>query len=107
MTSPMQDPRDEEARRVADNVASQLRQRGVDVSDDDSESDLGMLLTASQHFAKAVAANGGDSFTNTPESTQPDEPEFVMPQRSADESAVEYARRIEGQAQALRARADG
>ena len=102
MTSPM---RDEEARRVAENVAGQLRQRGVDVRDDDSESDLGMLLTAAQHFAKAVAANGGDSFTNTPESTEPDDPEFVMPRRGDDESAVEYARRIETQAQALRDRA--
>ena len=107
MTSPMNDPRDAEARRVAENVADQLRQRGVDVRDDDGESDLGMLLTAAQHFARAVAANGGDSFTNTPESSQPDNPEYVMPQRSDDESAVEYARRIESEAQRLKERADG
>jgi hypothetical protein len=106
MANPMNDPRDAETRRVAENVADQLRQRGVDVRDEDGESDLGMLLTAAQHFARAVAANGGDSFTNTPESTQPDNPEFVMPQRSDDESAVEYARRIEGEAQRLKARAD-
>ena len=106
MTSPMNDPRDAETRRVAENVADQLRQRGVDVREDDGESDLGMLLTAAQHFARAVAANGGDSFTNTPESSQPDNPEFVMPQRNGDESAVEYARRIEGAAQRLRARVD-
>ena len=107
MTSPVNDPRDAETRRVAENVADQLRQRGVDVREEDGDSDLGMLLTASQHFARAVAANGGDSFTNTPQSSQPDNPEFVMPRRSDDESAVDYARRIEGEAQRLKERADG
>src|SRR5689334_18627177 len=54
---PSPDPRDLESQRVADNVASQLRQVGVDVRDGDSDADLAMLLTASERFAKAVAAN--------------------------------------------------
>lgn len=96
----------DETRRAAENVTGQLKQRGVDVRDEDSDSDLAMLLTAAQHFAKAVAARGGDSFTNTPESTEPDDPTFVMPRRNASETGTEYGRRIEQAALGLRARGD-
>src|SRR5688500_12046233 len=63
-----------ERERVAENVAGQLRQRGADVRGDESEDELANLLTAVQRFERARSERGGDSFTNTPESTRPDDP---------------------------------
>jgi hypothetical protein len=41
-----------------------------------------------------VEARGGDTMTNSPDSAEPDNPAFVLPERKAREAAGDYARRI-------------
>ena len=93
--------RPEERERVAGNVAAQLRQRGADVRGDESDAELADLLTAVQRFERARAERGGDSFVNTPESTQPDDDALVVPQREERESAADYVRRVARAAERL------
>ena len=45
-------------------------------------------------FESVVEARGGDTMTNAPDSREPDNPAFVLPERRARESAGDYTRRI-------------
>ena len=97
---------DADRARVARNVADQLAQRGVDLTGGESPDELLMLLEAVDRFEAARRARGGDSFTNAPDSSDPDDPELVLPRRQPDEGADSYASRIRGAAARLGARAD-
>ena len=48
-----------------------------------------------------MEARGGDTMTNAPDSAEPDNPAFVLPERKARESARDYTRRILDGAAAL------
>ena len=48
-----------------------------------------------------VEARGGDTFTNAPDSSEPDNPAFVLPERSAREPVAAYVRRINEAAERL------
>ncbi len=48
-----------------------------------------------------MAARGGDSMTNAPDSRRPDNRAFVLPRRSADESLEAYTQRVNDAADAL------
>jgi hypothetical protein len=41
-----------------------------------------------------VEARGGDTMTNAPQTSEPDNPAVVLPERKARESARDYTRRI-------------
>jgi hypothetical protein len=41
-----------------------------------------------------VEARGGDTFTNAPDSSEPDNPAFVLPERRAREPVPAYVARI-------------
>ena len=97
---------DAERERVARNVAGQLTQRGVDLTGDETPDELVLLLEAVDRFEAARRARGGDSFTNAPDSNDPDDPDLVLPRRQPDEDADSYASRIRGAAARLGARAD-
>ena len=45
-------------------------------------------------FESTVSALGGDNMVNRPQSTQPEDKEFVLPVRHADEGASTYSERI-------------
>lgn len=87
--------------RVAAEIRGNLRQRGVDVRDDESGEELVTLLEAVERFERARAALGGDSMINRPGMRQPERDEFVIPQRGDDESLVRYAARVEQAARRL------
>ena len=97
---------DADRARVARNVAAQLTQRGAGLTGDESPDDLVTLLEAVDRFEAARRARGGDSFTNSPDSSDPDDPELVLPRRQPDEDAGSYASRIRAAAERLGARAD-
>ncbi|HEY0971722.1 MAG TPA: hypothetical protein VGE02_12200 [Gemmatimonadales bacterium] len=84
--------------RAATQVRHQLEERGVRVHDDDPPEGLADVLSAVEQFERAVARRGGDSFTNTPQSSDPDREEFVVPTRGDDEAADAYARRVSARA---------
>ena len=93
--------RDEDVRRATEGVAGQLYQKGVDVSADEDADLLASLLSAVERFEAAVAAQGGDSMINTPDSKRPENRAFVVPQRRGDESLEAYVGRVNAAADEL------
>jgi hypothetical protein len=93
--------REEDVRRAAEGVAGQLYQKGVDVSSDEDADLLASLLSAVERVESAVAARGGDSMINTPDSKRPENRAFVVPQRHGDESLEAYVTRVNAAADDL------
>jgi hypothetical protein len=75
--------------------------RGVDASDGSTDTVVD-LLEAVEEFERRVIARGGDLMLDTPPSTQPDNPLFVLPRRSGDESVLEFTKRVRAAADRLR-----
>lgn len=83
--------------RVAQEMASRLRARGVDVYDSDSPNDIVQLVESVEEFERAVESRGGDLMVDEPPArgaAQPDDPHFLLPTRAADESVSAYATRM-------------
>ena len=72
-----------------------LLERGIELAGSESSPLVVRLLTAGEDFERAVERRGGDTFINTRRSSQPENPEWVVPARAADESLDAYIRRIE------------
>jgi hypothetical protein len=83
-----------ELRDVASDVADRLRRRGIPLSGDERPEDLADLLAAVEHFEAAVEARGGDLMVDDLNSSEPDDPHFVLPSRATDESVRDYIARI-------------
>ena len=91
----MLDPhRREEIAGAAVEVSGRLFQKGVEVSSDEDPGELADLLSAVERFETAVIRRGGDPMINMPDSTDPQDPAFVLPARKADESIADYTRHI-------------
>jgi hypothetical protein len=93
--------RSEEQLRAQQHVAEVLARRGVLLAGDETGRELAELWSAVDHFESIVEARGGDTMTNAPDSREPDNPAFVLPERHARESAADYTRRILDVAAAL------
>jgi hypothetical protein len=88
-------PENRDRESVAAEVADRLRNRGIDVSDDEQPEHLADLLSAVERFEAAVEAHGGDLMMDDLKSSQPDDPHFVVPRREANEEIPSYVRRID------------
>ena len=98
----MLDPhRREERVNAAVEITARLQQKGIDASSDEDTALLADLLSAVERFETAVINRGGDLFVNSPTSTEPQNPEFVVPLRVADETFEGYLRRVNEAADAL------
>lgn len=86
--------RDVERDRVSAAVAATLRARGVELTGRESSAQLADILSAVERFEAAVSEIGGDRMVNDPESPQPEDAAFVLPQRAADESPGQYSDRL-------------
>lgn len=93
--------RREELERANAHVIDTLQQRGVRLEGTESSDELADLLSAVERFERVVEARGGDTMTNTPDSSSPDNPAFVLPERRPGESARDYVARIVRGAEAL------
>ena len=101
-TSEMLDPhRSEEREAVAVELSGRLAQKGVEVGSDEDPAQLADLLSAVEEFERAVDGAGGDLYVDSPNSREPDERRFVLPQRRADEPVSGYTQRIIGAAKAI------
>lgn len=87
--------RGEEQRDAAAQIVSRLQGRGIVVSRADDAEDLVDLLTEVERFEGAVEAHGGDLMVDDLDSTEPDDPHFVLPRRKQGESLRAYTSRIE------------
>lgn len=93
--SEMLDPhRREERTSAATEITGRLHQKGVDANADEDPALLADLLTAVERFESAVEAQGGDLMVNSPRSRDPQNPEFVIPAKKADDDIEGYIRRI-------------
>jgi hypothetical protein len=86
--------RAEEQERAQQHAADVLSRRGILLAGNETGEELAALWTAVERFESMVEARGGDTMTNAPDSSQPDNPAFVLPERKARESAGDYTTRI-------------
>jgi hypothetical protein len=86
--------RAEDVQHAADLVAESLRRRGVEVDGSEDSDELASVLDAVETFERARYLRGADSFVNDPDSPQPDDQKFVIPQRHDDERLDAYAKRV-------------
>lgn len=87
--------RGEEQRRSREHAIDMLQQREVRVHPSDTTEDLADLLDAVDGFIAAVESLGGDTYVNTPDSSQPADPRLVLPLRAPGESVRAYITRVE------------
>ena len=73
--------RAEEQARAREHNLDVLGQRGVLLFGDETDDELADLWTAVDRFESVVEARGGDTLTNAPDSAEPDNPAFVLPER--------------------------
>jgi hypothetical protein len=86
--------RGEEQTRAREHTADVLAARGVLLFGNETDDQLADLWSAVDRFESIVELRGGDTLTNAPDSAEPDNPVFVLPERKARESALDYTRRI-------------
>ena len=86
--------RNEELERAREHAADVLGQRGVLLFGNESDDEVADLWSAVDRFESVVELRGGDTMTNSPDSSEPDNPAFVLPERKSRESASDYTRRI-------------
>ena len=86
--------RDEEQERAREHTVNVLARRGVLLFGDESDDDLAELWSAVDRFEAVVELRGGDTMTNSPDSSEPDNPAFVLPERQAREAAAAYTWRV-------------
>lgn len=96
--------RAEEREAVRQELVARLEERAVEVCGDESDEQVARLVDAVDRFDAAVARVGGDSMTNDPRSSSPDDPALVVPLRHGDESADAYIARINAAADAVERR---
>ncbi len=94
--------RDEQQARAREHNLDVLGQRGVRLFGDELDDELADLWSAVDRFESAVEARGGDTFTNAPDSSEPDNPAFVLPERKAREPVAAYVHRIHEATERLR-----
>lgn len=89
---------DEERRRIAEEIASRLSRNGVELTGKEGPEELADLEEAVEQFERMVERGGGDLMVDEPvrgsAPIAPDEPEFVLPTRTASESVSAYIKRI-------------
>jgi len=86
--------RAEQQARAREHNLAILAQRGVRLFGDETDEELAELWSAVDRFESVVEARGGDTLTNAPDSFEPDNPDFVLPDRMAREPVGPYVRRI-------------
>ncbi len=93
--------RDEDRARATEVAYAQLRQRGIDVGDDEPSDDMATLLSAVERFEEAVSSIGGDRMVNSLDTDGHDDESLVLPRRRGDERVADYARRVYDAAERL------
>lgn len=93
--------RPEDQARAREHAADVLSLRGVLLFGDETDEELAQLWSAVDRFESIVEARGGDTMTNALDSSEPDNPVFVLPGRKVREPAAAYTARIQAAASAL------
>lgn len=86
--------RAEERGAVRTELEGRLARAGVTLTGDEGDDEVASLADAVERFEDAVIAVGGDRFVDAPESSGPEHPEHVLPNRGDDETVDGYVRRL-------------
>ena len=86
--------RREEREALHTELLSRIAQKGLIVPDDAPTDQLADLLSEIDRFEAAVEKAGGDLFVDSPDSSEPERPEFVLPHIRDDESLAVYTERV-------------
>lgn len=97
--------RREERTALHNELLARLEQKGVRIHARSTESDLADLLSAIGAFESAVQMAGGDIMIDTPASSEPERPEWVLPHPNDDESVRVYTTRVNAAAGRVRSAA--
>ena len=84
---------DDQRRAVAEAVV-RLRNRGIEIGEEERPEDVVRLLEAVDMFERAVQNRGGDLMVNSAASRRPEDPSFVLPRQRDDESLRDYIERV-------------
>lgn len=95
-------PSEEDVSRAKQHAVGQLLQRGIVAFEEAPAEQLVALLEAVELFEASAASRGCDSFTNSLESSQPDDMSCRLPEPSADETLQSYTARVRQCTEALR-----
>ena len=90
--------RSEDLNRAAGQISGRLSALGIRLDGTESAELLGALADAVERFEDAVEACGGDLMVDEPPkgaTGHPDDPEFILPRRAADESVEAYLARLD------------
>jgi hypothetical protein len=83
-------------------TAARLHSRGIEVTGHEDSEDLADLLSAVERFEEWVEARGGDLMVDDLNSSEPDDPHFVVPPREPGEPLRSYIARIDAATARLR-----
>ena len=75
--------RDADRARATEVAYAQLRQRGLDVSDEESSDDMATLLSAVERFEEAVSSIGGDRMVHSLDTDEHEDESLVLPRRGS------------------------
>lgn len=84
-----------------------LRERGARIDGDEDGDEVVTLLEAVERFQGAVQSHGGDLMVDEPppgNEAQPDDPDFVLPERRDGELVPDYIVRIDAAARRINER---
>ena len=98
--------RREERASLHSELLARLDQKGVMLTAKGSDAEMADLLSAIDGFESAVELSGGDTMVDSPDSSEPERPEWVLPHPHGDESVATYTKRVNSAAERLRAVAD-
>jgi hypothetical protein len=87
-----------EVDRASEQIAARLRALGTWLSGTERAEDLAGIEEAIERFEAAVEARGGDLMVDEGPrgaASEPDDPHFALPLRSANEPVTMYLERIE------------
>lgn len=86
--------RREERSSLRSELLARLEQKGVQLMAHASDAELADLLSAIDNFESAVERAGGDLMVDSPDSSEPERPEWVLPHPHDDESVAIYIKRV-------------
>lgn len=97
--------RAQERAALRDEMVARLHQKGL-LTDgrDATDAELADLLSAIEQFEATVVNLGGDLFVDSLDSSQPEDPAFVLPHLRDDERLDDYTRRVEEKTRQLQQR---
>jgi hypothetical protein len=98
--------RREERAALHSELIARLDQKGVHLAAKGSDADLADLLSAIDDFENAVEKAGGDLMLDSPDSSEPERPEWVLPHPHDGESVATYTKRVNSATERLGPMAD-